>query len=390
MMPFHNGNEAGEKKAFLDYLRIKYIIENKLPSYLKQINRNKQDENCPSISYTVSYFKTGVGNIAEQASKYIANSDLFIALINEANINVIYEIAVLNMLQENLILLLDLNTDQEKGVFLPVYVKDHAHISFYDNGENRRDHHVQRKIDELSKDSATEIVWEQTYIDDLPELKKDIDEYDNRLGNELASNINEYEHGRIAPPAYFRKLIEGFHPSNALSSWVTYIPYSVIKINWKKQQDDGTYLSEDLDGEAEITWCNNEFCRLLEKPEDPEALLSGIKLTISVQMKLLGKNIDPEKLAILSLDQKRVFEELFLNNKKAQAWVPIELNDGHSQFSNRIFLPTMIAKRAVGSLKNPHSAYYIIAFIEDFYPIEEISKSKLDLLKERYGEPNGN
>ena len=102
LMPFRTGNGDGEKLSYLDFLRIKYLIED-------QITIRATYNPSVRIKYKVSYFRKGAGNITEQAFKEFRKNDLFVALITEANVNVIYEIAVLNVPQEELIILIDID-----------------------------------------------------------------------------------------------------------------------------------------------------------------------------------------------------------------------------------------------------------------------------------------
>jgi hypothetical protein len=95
LMPFRSGTKQGRMQSRLENMRIKYIIEN-----LIDISwRNTEVK----IKYTVKIAITGAGEVKNVIEDDFENADLFIALMSEKNVNVIYEIAVVNILQKNII-----------------------------------------------------------------------------------------------------------------------------------------------------------------------------------------------------------------------------------------------------------------------------------------------
>ena len=97
LMPFRSEKRAGRTKSRLENIRVKHIIEELIKVYWRPDTKIK-------INYTVNVALTGTGEVQNVIEKDFEEADLFIALLSEQNVNVIYEIAIVNTLQKNLIL----------------------------------------------------------------------------------------------------------------------------------------------------------------------------------------------------------------------------------------------------------------------------------------------
>jgi len=97
MMPFGGTDPQRQRRCILNFLRIKYLIENVIEVQLLP------GEPESKINYKVKHARTEVGSIPDEALRTLLNADILIGLITEVNVNVIYELAVRNLLKGTLI-----------------------------------------------------------------------------------------------------------------------------------------------------------------------------------------------------------------------------------------------------------------------------------------------
>jgi len=113
--------------------------------------------------------------------------------------------------------------------------------------------------------------------------------------------------------------------------------------------------------------------------ENPDSFVADGSLNGKKQMNMLGKYISDENKKWFELDQNRVFDALFLKNTPARAIIPIEFNQtGNKQhpresFRDKVFLPILVGKKVVGVNSSQHTTYYLILFVEDFFPFDQIT-----------------
>lgn len=379
LMPFRSSKEHGSKQSHLEKLRIRYIIENLIEIFWIKTS--------VKINYNVDIIFTGVGDVQKNVERKFEEADLFIALMSEQNVNVIYEIAVLNILQKDLILLLD-----ESSKVLPFYFNDYARIPFYSEDEGGEDHAVKRKIDDFSRTKEfsldCDLDSDSKYI---TEFKECIEKSDNRLKRALKNAIDDYEQGTVTPPQSFRRLVRDVHPSKALGTWNTYLPTSVLKVDWKPvNPSSGEYDGvESLISPPIVCSCNSGFTRLLGLAyKTPEEMLEEKgPLTGERQMNLLGEFISPENREWFERDQNRIFQALFIKDRPAKAIIPLEFNlngenqHPYSSFRGKAYLPVLVGKKVLGVRSSQHTTYYIIVFVEDFFPFAKIPDDQKKLIE---------
>ena len=128
LMPFRSGVHEGETASYLEKIRIKHIVE-------KLVKIKSKFHADTFIQYEANIINIGAGDIEEVVQDKFETTDLFIALLSQSNINVIYEVAILNVLQQNLILLKEEDISERNT---PVYLRRYGYIPFY-GGQNSTD-----------------------------------------------------------------------------------------------------------------------------------------------------------------------------------------------------------------------------------------------------------
>ena len=79
--------------------------------------------------------------------------------------------------------------------------------------------------------------------------------------------------------------------------------------------------------------------------------------------------------------QMTFFMKLFIEDLPAKAKIPLDFRSGQErhpdpEFRNKVYLPVLISKKVVGVRASPHTTYYIITYIEDFFPLGEQNTKK--------------
>lgn len=158
-----------------------------------------------------------------------------------------------------------------------------------------------------------------------------------------------------------------FDPKFVFSGWVTFIPYSLIKIMWKKKDGVFGYNMSDMLGEPHIIKCNPNFLELFDIPalekenEDFDyKVLTYANLTARIQ-----PYINPEDLKLFSEDQERLTEKIIFRGSIDQAKVPLRFNQKHPIFPNKSFWPVLLGMQILGDVKNTHSMFLTVAYFSD-------------------------
>jgi len=358
IMPFGSGNKEHERQWKLDFMRIKYIVENKI-KVLPEGSR--ADADAPGIKYNVQVFREPVGNIPEDGIDTIAEADVVIALLTKMNVNVIYELAVRNLLKDEPILILDENEKEA----LPVYMQSAAYINY--SHPNSRSMNL--KIEALAADEDVEIPnWKR--LDQIPsQLKDAIDRSQNDyFASEIQDALRKTERPSHPPP-FLRKHVIDLDPGKVLQSWITYCPFSVIRIKWWRKASQFGYEMADMIGKPVVYTANDDYVKLfgLNLEGIPDANGTNA-LILDTMIERLAGYIDPSNYQKFLEDQGRLFEQIILNDGNGQATIPIQFNHKHpaDQYRNQAYLPSLIGKRVVGDPKSPHIVFLAIAFIKDF------------------------
>lgn len=366
MMSFGGNDAERQRLSKLHFLRLKQLIEH---------NINVQvvpGEPESKVRYTVKHARTDVGNIPDQALRVILNADVLIGLITEVNVNVIYELAVRNLLKGALILLVD--GDPKEKSFLPIYMEDMAYI--------RYDKLTHPELLSYLQATARETFTELNFDGVVPEpLKNAVQRQDQELQQALESAFSHIETNPNTPPGGVT-FVKDLDPGRNLSSWYTFYPYNVVRIGWRKIGENNRYDANDMIGQPVIYAANDRFFQMFNiatdaETFDPEAETLTL-LSLANKLKA-DESVYPENLSAWTKDQERLANQIIFKNGFARAKTPLQFNETHAnqEFQNRAYFPSLVAKRIVGDKRRPHTVYLLVVFIElpEVRDVSERSKS---------------
>ncbi len=249
IMPFGGTDVKKQKRAALQFKRMQYITENLRVDLI----RKKPLTNIP-IKFSVSVFKVNTGSI--QAPNFVAikDADILFCLLNEASATVTYELAVRNLLRDELVIFVK---DRD---LLPFYLKDMAYIVPPAGGEE-----VDVVIEKIVDDDDIDVSFDDAYPFPM-ELEQAINRHDDELRSEvykaLNAVINEKKPRR---QDYIVDIMREFDPGFMLSNenTITYLPASIVRMEWQAKSDPtGSYLLEEQDGDAVVCDYNQYFLEL--------------------------------------------------------------------------------------------------------------------------------
>ena len=350
MMPFSGNTGANGRRCLLDFLRIKYLVEEK--------TQVAAHGNGSRVRYHVEPCNLQVGHIPSTIVGRIAEADILIGLLTAANVNVIYELALRNVLKGEMILVVKGDPDE----VVPIYLKEMAHIAYTDGDKKR----VGERIQKIADDPDRPLHFEKSIPDDL---RSAIDDDDTTLGGNLQAALQSIETSPPSRPEHVRDLVKYLGPGNVLSGWVTYYPYSVVRIKWSKMSTADAYLPEDMEGPPVICSGNPELLSLfnyagtsgLPSPDSDQALsLPAVIERLKHRNLVSGPDLDE-----FHAEQTQLQEDIILGNAPGRATVPLRFNGKHTEaYRNKSFLPCLLGRRTVGDTSKPHTTYLLTAFVE--------------------------
>ncbi|MDH3671469.1 MAG: hypothetical protein OES46_09930 [Gammaproteobacteria bacterium] len=356
IMPF--GSENGtERQSILDLMRIKYIIEK-----VARVIPEGGVPNGPTIEYDVNIFREPVGRVPEGAVDTLATADVLIALLTARNVNVIYELAIRNLLKDEPILILQ----GKPSDVLPVYLQEMAYIQ-YDHDDSAM---VIDQIKRIGEDTFPALTWKKP--DQIPDALKQAIDASDYLIPELQDALQKLEDNPQRPPHFLRKHVIDLDPGRVLHSWSTYTPFSVLRIKWLRKRHRSRYDPADMIGEPMVYAANKDYLDMFDLKVYPFPDPDGENaLTIADMIERLADYVEPKHYENFIDDQKHLTEKIIFNDRVGQAVVPIQFNNRHPIFAEEVYLPTLLGKRVVGSARSPHTVFLAIAFVKDFEPISD-------------------
>jgi hypothetical protein len=346
-----HARERCRRRATLDFMRIKYLIEEKVSVKA----RGGQDD----VVHVVKAYNLNVGDVAPKVITAIAEADVVIGLLTERNVNVVFELAVRNLLKDEMLLLVKGDPDD----LVPIYLQGWARIR-YEQVDSRD---VIEQMEALAAASEPRIDLYSSIPEPLVDV---IHQRQDRLAVELERALQDIELANFQRrPDHILDLAKYLDPGRMLAAWTTYYPYSVVRIRWKRRSSRNGYSLEDMDGPAVVYGANDEFMGLynragnLPAPDGPGAL-TGADL-------LLGLAADDiiDNLEDFTRDNNRVTEKIVFGDGFAWSRVPLRLNQNHpiAQYRKTAYLPSMAGKRIIGDPERPHAAYYLVIYT----PVEQ-------------------
>ena len=153
------------------------------------------------------------------------------------------------------------------------------------------------------------------------------------------------------------------------------LPICTIRAKWKEKSGGMEYLEADQDGDLVVSDANQLFLEMfdiLHKLPDPD----GVRpTTMPALMNRIKKYIvNPEvNLKKILHDQRTAIDEMIFKCGQFEAKAPLPFNDGHPSpvFKNKSFLPFLIRKEIRGDEDKQHSTLFSIAFLQDFWPLDQ-------------------
>ena len=350
MLPFGGGDDTRRHRFVLEFMRIRYLIEHRTTVVNQNIDRK--------ISYQCMAFRARIGDIPRDGMRLVAQSDILIGLVSELNVNVIYELAVRNLLKDEMLVIL-----KGKPELLPVYLRNMPFLPYH-GGRNSA-------VADLMEIMSEELPVPDFEDDIPPELSEQIDGYDEQYLNDLNDSLDIIENRCPQRQSYILDLVQDLDPGRLLGKWITYTPFSIVQIKWKQKSGDYAYDPEDMDGEPIIYSGNPQFRSLFNMADEIPDPSGPTPLTSEKLLARIAPFLRKGNLEEFSRDQARLIDPIFLGDGFGQAEVPLETAEDHPRdgYKNKVFLPCMIGKRTVGdNTEAPHMTYLMIAYIVDFWP----------------------
>ncbi len=342
--------ETARRRATLEFMRIRYLIEKKVAVKTRGTGED--------VAHVVKAYNLNVGDVAPKVITAIAEADIVIGLLTEKNVNVVFELAVRNLLKDEMLLVVKGDPDE----LVPIYLQGWARIP-YDQVDAKE---VTDEIETLARAAHPRI---DLYSPIPPTLIEAIERQEDRLGVELERALQDIELANFQRrPDHILDLAKYLDPGRMLAAWTTYYPYSVVRIRWRKRSGR-SYRVEDMDGAAVVYSANDEFMSLYNRAgrlpcaDGPEALTAA-DLLMGLAHDDIVDNLDE-----FVSDNDRVAERIIFGDGFAWSRVPLRLNQNHpiAQYRKTAYLPNMAGKRIIGAPERPHAAYYLIIYT----PVEQ-------------------
>ena len=365
IMSFGGNDILAERRSILEFLRIKYIIENKINVYQKKSDPNSK------LLFEATVYKAEVGSIPDDAIDRITGADIVVALITERNINVIYELAVRNVFRAEFVIIIKGNP---KDV-LPIYIQDIAYIPWSKQegvgeeqalGEHGKK--IQNIINQLAEIEQTDLDFNFN-SDQIPTaLKKAVDEHDRDLIADLQRSFEKIKSFPAPRPLPFlQKHVGSLDPGRLLVGWQTYVPFTIVRIKWKRQSGVQKYKPEDIDGEPAVYYANEQYANIFDFAladfPDPNG---ESPLTIPRLIEQVSDYVDPADLESFKKDQAEISEKIIFKNAAfSSARVPLRFNQQHPFEGTRgkSYLPVLLSRRRIGDPNHPHTMFLAVVMI---------------------------
>lgn len=362
--PFGGSSDEDTRRHVVNYHRVRHLIENAI-----EVIREDTSGTVGRLRYKVGICLARSGNISLRALTRLARSNIVVALLSEHNVNVIYELGIRNLHRPETIILVNRELAREGRAPIPVYLRESAYNLFGDSSD---------VIAEAVKTHQPSLDWQSTKL--VPELAHVIESGDGELRETLQHAFQELVDN---PPRWLESMNEmarNRHPEGFLQGWSTYLPTSIVRIDWKRRSDDLSYRPEDMDGAPVVADANYLFRRIFHI----ENLNLGPDYTSDITFERLMNRIQPfiapEDFEDFLTEQAQLMNWIVLGNGHATAYVPLrfraegpetgEALHPNKDIRGKVYLPCLTAKKTIGDPEYPHSTYLIISFVEQFWPTD--------------------
>ncbi len=344
-----------QRMCILKYKEIEYIITKRIRSLSLTDALDRPVVNL----LTVDHLVTGSGLEGANQDK-VKNSDIIIAYIGNStyfsdSVNVIYEMALRNVLRPELILLGELESEELLKERVGFYLSQYTLL----NVERSRDDEIVDKAIAVARNTRDYPL--HGYGEPIPEvLRLAIDRgADLPLEEGLRTRITTVIKDPPQPP-YMTRLIEQLDPHKLVSTSVCYLPSSVVRVTFApKSSEQDKYTPEQL---IDITTCdyNAEFEDLYGFRRRAPRLDDDF---LFAQLKGFVKTADLNEFI---RDQEVLFESIVYRPGVGTASVPLRIDERHPlpAYRNTEYLPSTILRKQIGDLRFVHSYLLLVVYFE--------------------------
>ena len=282
------------RRNILDCMRLKYIIENHTTITWRLMNL--------PIQFHVSVAYTEQGDVNTNAFKKIINSDVLIAVVSDANVNVIYELAVRSLIKPEHLILIK-NADEQ---ILPKYLQSMGYISF----DSKIEPSVQHEIDKIARNEFSDLAWSDLdgsqYPSAFDDLKSEIDRgKDETLQKELQNNLHKLYQKPSEWPNFMADLALQIDPAGLLDAWSTYYPTSLVRVQWSGRLGR-SYKVEEMAGAPVVIAGNPRFCQLYGIKDVGDPNDGATALTASESLAKLKQFMAEDDYSAFEQDQQEI------------------------------------------------------------------------------------
>jgi len=362
MMPFGGEDEENRRRAILNYQRLEHVITQEI-----EVESTLGSGDGERVTYEVAPVLVAGELLPPAVMDSLRNADIVVGLITENSPNVTWEVAVRSVLRDEWILVVG---DKSS---LPLYLRDHAYVQFFQdrggagnaqggNQEATDEDLVRNHIETLAGSNSPVLTFPGNEPI-APELAGMIHRADRRFIGKLELAFATIADGRAKRPKFVWDVMRKLEPSELAHSWIQYYPSSIVKAEWSgKSGDQDAYTEEDLLGHPHVCSWNDQFLRLYNMARAPNDLRD---LTQPFLLEKLRDRVDDADLEEYDQDQKRLVEEIILENKIAYAEVPIRFNQHEGEFSGCHIKPILIGRTHVGNEDGNHTMYLHVIYIKE-------------------------
>jgi len=352
MTSFGGRSAEGRRLAVIQFLRIRFLIEN----HLQVRTRRAAGVSEELVSYEVSAVYCSQGEIQPRVLRHLREADVVLGLLTASNPNVIYELAVRSILRDEMVLV------TAEDVELPMYFNCTATIPLCD-AQHESHANLERDLGALASSENPPLSFNSD--DSIPDaIRRIVDYYDavGPLRSRLQAAFQEIEDGQVRRQQFAWEVMRKLEPSELAGSWIQYYPSSVIQVEWSGRSGPyGHYLPRDVVGEAHVCSCNRRFLDLYniaELPANPHILTRQFLLD-----RLRGRVSDGD-LDLYDKDQQRLVQQIVFENSIAYAEVPIRFEPNVPNFAGLCFKPILVGRTIVGAESRNHRMYLHVIYIE--------------------------
>lgn len=352
LMSFGGSGEGESERERAETLRQYYILQFKRLKYHIENITLHPNEPRAMVKFEVSVFETFGGEIPRRALQAIKDSDIVLGYISERNVNVIYELAVRNLLRDELVVV-----KEGPKSLIPIYLQTYGYVVSDPESD------VNAKI----RATAAGPGYQGYAAFEDGELPRDLRDYIDRNDadqfKQLKAAMTTMVDNPPRRPEFVKQIMDEYDPTLMITNSIVYYPMSMVMIKFGPKADPrADYTTDDILGD-DVYVCdwNGRFEHIYGLEPDPSetTLWPGKMLVGKIQ-----RYMDPDDFEAFQEDQRLLAERIILGKSFGVANVPLRFNDSHPLLPGHAFLPCVILKRRVGMVDRPHFLYFLVVYFD--------------------------